>query len=39
MHKEISEELIHEFTEDMDQEIPQYSEEDENIVMANRRHD
>ena len=33
--KEISEELIHEFTEKMDDIVPSYSEEDENIVMEN----
>ena len=33
--KEISEELIHEFTETMDEAIPVYSEEDQNIVMPN----
>lgn len=33
--KKISEELIHEFTETMDDTIPTYSEEDENIVMQN----
>jgi hypothetical protein len=33
--KKISEELIHEFTETMDEAIPVYSEEDQNIVMPN----
>jgi hypothetical protein len=33
--KQISEELIHEFTEKMDDVVPLYSEEDENIVMEN----
>jgi hypothetical protein len=33
--KKISEELIHEFTEQMDDTVPVYSEEDENIVMEN----
>ena len=36
MNKKISDELIHEFTEQMDQDIPQYSDESENIVMTNR---
>lgn len=34
-HKKISEELIHEFTDKMDNVVPIYSEEDENIVMEN----
>lgn len=33
--KKISEELIHEFTEKMDDTVPVYSEEDENIIMQN----
>ncbi len=33
--KEISEKLIHEFTEKMDNVVPTYSDEDENIVMEN----
>lgn len=33
--KEISEELIHEFTETMDDAVPVYSDEDQNIVMPN----
>lgn len=33
--KEINEKLIHEFTEKMDNVVPTYSDEDENIVMEN----
>lgn len=33
--KEISEELIHEFTEQYDNEVPSYSKEDQNIIMNN----
>jgi hypothetical protein len=33
--REISEELIHEFTETMDEAVPVYSDEDQNIVMPN----
>lgn len=33
--KKISEELIHEFTDEMDNVVPIYSEEDENIIMEN----
>jgi hypothetical protein len=33
--RKISEELIHEFTDKMDDVIPIYSDEDENIIMNN----
>ena len=33
--KKISEELIHEFTDKMDDVVPTYSDEDENIIMNN----
>jgi hypothetical protein len=33
--RQISEELIHEFTETMDDAIPVYSDEDQNIIMPN----
>lgn len=33
--KKISEELIHEFTDKMDNVVPTYSDEDENIIMNN----
>ena len=33
--KKVSEELIHEFTEKMDNFTPSYSDEDENIIMEN----
>jgi len=32
---EISEELIHEFTEKLDNDIPSYSEKESNIIMKN----
>lgn len=33
--KPINEELIHEFSESMDDAVPEYSDEDQNIVMPN----